>query len=661
MGRAAPPPPHALRDRLSLRFPFLDDAQGRTVLCDGMSNREQIRNLAIVAHIDHGKSTLADRLLEITGTVEKRKLKAQMLDVMDLEREKGITIKLTPVRMDYRPEQSEMGGGQSAGRGDAARRPNPFILNLIDTPGHVDFGYEVSRSLAAVEGVILLVDATQGVQAQTLAHLEAAKQQRKAILPAVNKIDVPHADTEGTARDVSALTGVPPAEVLRVSAKTGEGVPQLLQAIISRVPPPAPPTGSAFRALIFDSVFDAYQGVIVYVRVMDGSVATGEAIAFAASGASATALTVGTFRPDPTPGKRLDAGEIGFVATGLRNAALARVGDTLIHRSEQGSVSSVPGYAVPQPNVYAGLYPTAGEGFPALRAALDKFRLSDAALTAEAESSPALGQGFRCGFLGLLHLEIVRERLKREYGVDVTLTVPSVAYGVVLKTHDAQRVTRLVRSAAEFPDPSSIEGVEEPWTAVTVFARAQDIGSVLSLFAARLGGAPVTESLTGGRVSITAALPLREVIVGFHDDLKAATSGYGSFSLQPAGMRPVELVKLSVLVNHEPVEALSVLVPAAQAATRGREIVQRLRDAMPRQLFAVPLQAAIGGKIIARETIPALRKDVTGYLYGGDVTRKRKLLEKQKKGKKKLAARGRVDIPPSAYLAVLQPGGSTRV
>ncbi len=611
-----------------------------------MPDRARLRNIAIIAHIDHGKSTLADRLLELTGTVDQRKMRAQLLDTMDLEREKGITIKLTPVRMVYRRKNAQFPISNT-------QSDDEYIINLIDTPGHVDFSYEVSRSLAAVEGVILLVDATQGVQAQTLAHLDAAKQQQKTIVPAVNKIDVPHADVDGTVRDVSALTGVPPADVLRVSAKTGEGVPALLQAVVERVPPPAASLTPAFRALIFDSVFDAYQGVVVYVRVVDGSVETGASLVFAASGAPASALALGTFRPEPTPGGRLEAGEIGFIATGVRDAVLALVGDTLMRRADAGTVAPLPGYAVPQPNVYAGLYPKTGEGFLALRSALEKFRLSDAALTMEPESSPALGQGFRCGFLGLLHLEIVRERLRREFGVEVTLTVPSVAYRVEMAGQRERSMTLLVHSAADFPDPSSIRLVEEPWAAVTVFARAQDIGPVLSLLAARGGATPATESLAGGRVSLTCDLPLREVIVGFHDDLKATTSGYGSFSLRPAGMRSVDLVKLSILVNHEPVEALSVLVPAAQAPTRGREVVERLRAAIPRQLFAVPLQAAVGGKIMARETIPALRKDVTGYLYGGDVTRKRKLLEKQKRGKKKLAARGRVDIPPAAYLAVL--------
>lgn len=590
--------------------------------------QEKLRNFCIIAHIDHGKSTLADRLLELTGTIERRKMRSQVLDAMDLEREKGITIKLTPVRMEY------LGS----------------VLNLIDTPGHVDFSYEVSRSLAAVEGAILLVDATQGIQAQTLANLELAKKASVMVIPVVNKVDLPSADVEGVRRDLSVVTGVPVEDVLTVSAKTGEGVRDLGNAIIARVPPPQGDPAEPFRGLIFDSAFDAYQGVIVYVRVTDGEVQKNEPLAFAASGAEAIALEVGTFSPDPTPKSTLRTGEIGYVATGLRDVALARVGDTLLKRGDRAFVPPLPGYAIPAPNVYAGIYPLTGNEFPELREALGKLQLSDASLVAEPEQSPVLGQGYRCGFLGLLHLEIIRERLKREYGVDVTLSVPSVQYRVVL----TNGTTCAVRRASEFPDPSSIREVWEPWANVKVLTRGQDIGVVLALFAARASSSPTTESLAGSRVAITSDVPLREVVVNFHDDLKAATAGYGSFSMRVADERPVDLVKVSILVNHEPVEALAVLVPANRATEEGRRMVERLTTAIPKHLFAVPVQASIGGKIIARETIPALRKDVTGHLYGGDVTRKRKLLEKQKKGKKKLAARGSVQIPPTAYLAVLK-------
>lgn len=590
--------------------------------------QEQLRNFCIIAHIDHGKSTLADRMLELTGTIEKRKMRSQVLDAMELEREKGITIKLTPVRMEYRG----------------------YVLNLIDTPGHVDFSYEVSRSLASVEGAILLVDATQGMQAQTLANLDLAKKNGSRVIAVVNKIDLPSADVGGVSHDLSVVTGIPVRDVFQVSAKTGEGVNELLDAIIDRIPSPKGAADGPFRALVFDSTFDAYQGVIVYVRVVDGEVRQGTALTFAAQGAEPMALEIGTFSPDPIQTGVLQTGEIGYVATGLRDVALARVGDTLLKRADRGHVAPLPGYAIPSANVYAGIYPLAGEAFPALREALGKLRLSDASLTAEPEQSPALGQGYRCGFLGLLHVEIIRERLKREYGVDVTLSVPSVAYRVLLTNGTALAVRR----ASEFPDPSSIREVWEPWAKVQVLTRGQDIGAVFQLLAMRGGSPPTTESLAGNRVAITSEVPLREVVMNFHDDLKAATAGYGSFSTLVADERPADLVKVTILVNHEPVEALSVLIPRRQAEEEGRRIVERLKTAIPRHLFVVPLQASIGGTIIARETIQALRKDVTGHLYGGDVTRKRKLLEKQKKGKKKLASQGSVRIPPTAYLAVLR-------
>lgn len=587
----------------------------------------QIRNFSIIAHVDHGKSTLADRLLEITGTIEQRKMRAQVLDAMDLERERGITIKLTPVRMQY----------------------HSVVLNFIDTPGHVDFSYEVSRSLAAVEGAILLVDATQGVQAQTLANLDLAKRAGLTIIPVVNKIDLPNADVAQVSAELRNLVGLH-APVLLVSAKTGAGVRELLEDLVRRIPPPSGDPLAPLRALVFDSIFDPYKGVVVFVRVFDGCVQTNTPLVFAASGQEVSAIEVGIFGPEAIPTGNLTAGSIGYVATGLRDVSLARVGDTLLERSRRGTVPPLPGYAVPPPNVYAGLYPHSGESFPALREALGKLRLSDASLVVELEHSAALGQGFRCGFLGLLHLDIVCERLRREYGVAVVITVPSVAYRFVL----AGGEERIVRSAAEFPDLSSVREIREPWVSVRVLSRTRDLGAVLRLLAQRGSTTPATESLGLERIAVSAAAPLREIIGDFHDDLKAGTSGYASFSLAALDERPVELVKVSILANHELVSSLSVLVPAARAATEGRRIVERLKTVIPRHLFAVPLQAAVGGKIVARETIPALRKDVTGYLYGGDVTRKRKLLEKQKKGKKKLAARGRVTIPPEAYLAVLK-------
>lgn len=593
---------------------------------------EQIRNFCIISHVDHGKSTLADRFLEMTGTVAKRNLRSQMLDAMELEREKGITIKLTPVRMRFHYGNQDM------------------VLNLIDTPGHVDFSTEVSRSLAAVEGALLLVDATQGVQAQTLAHLDLAKNLGLTIVPVVNKIDLESADRDGVSAELAALTGMPVSAVLAVSAKTGEGVPALLAAIVERIPPPRGNADAPLRALVFDSTYHPHHGVVVYVRVVDGRVRTNEPLAFGASPAEPTALEVGTLTPEETATGILNAGEIGYLATGLRDVSQARVGDTVLHRADRGRVAPLPGYQVPQPNVYAGLYPSAGTDYSRLREALTKLQLSDAALTLEPEQSAALGQGFRVGFLGLLHVEIVRERLWREYGVEVTLTVPSVSYRVALTSGEVRKV----KSAAEFPDPSSIRGSTEPWARLRILARSGDMGAVLNLLAQRQSSTTSTESLSTGRLAISAELPLRVVIVNFHDDLKAATSGYGSHTLGIIDDRPIDLVKLTILVHHEPVEALSVLLPRSSAFAEGRRIVARLKDAIPRHLFPIPLQALIGGKIVARETIPALRKDVTGYLYGGDVTRKRKLLEKQKRGKKSLAGRSAVTIPPSAYLAVLQ-------
>ncbi len=605
---------------------------------------ERIRNFCIIAHIDHGKSTLADRFLEFTHTVDPRQMRDQVLDAMDLERERGITIKLTPVRMEYTRGNREQGTGD---------RDDTHILNLVDTPGHVDFSYEVSRSLAAVEGAMLLVDATQGVQAQTLANLDLAKAAGLIILPVVNKIDAPGADIEGTRRELSLLVGVPEDDVLLVSAKTGEGVEALLDAIVARVPPPTGDASKPFRGLMFDSSFDAYRGVIVYIRVVDGTVTRNTPLTFSVSGADATALEIGSFRPKPYPHESLNAGDIGYIATGVRDSTLARVGDTILKRADRSIVQPIPGYKKPQPNVYVGLYPAQTTTFPELREALEKLQLSDSALTIESEHSPALGQGYRCGFLGLLHVDIVRERLHREFNVDTTITVPSVAYSVSLRSGKTVEA-RVIRSAADFPDPSAIEQIREPWVEVRVIARTTDVGMVFQLFSQRGSTSPHTESLGGNHVAITSELPLREVIADFHDALKAVTSGYGSFSTRQLEERPVDLVKMSILVNHQLVEALSTLVPAAHAETEGRRIVDRLKDAIPRQLFVIPIQAAIGGKVVARETISALRKDVTGHLYGGDVTRKRKLLEKQKKGKAKLAAKGGVDIPPEAYLAVLK-------
>jgi GTP-binding protein LepA len=598
---------------------------------------DYIRNFCIIAHIDHGKSTLADRLIEETGAVEKRNMQDQMLDGMDLERERGITIKLTPVRMEYKSKSDKQGAS--------------YTLNLIDTPGHVDFSYEVSRSLAAVEGAVLLVDATQGIQAQTMANLTFALEAGLVIVPAVNKIDLPAADVEGTRRDIAKLTGVSEDEVLLVSAKTGKGVPELLEAIVKRIPPPSGKINNSFRALVFDSFFDAYKGVVTYIRVVDGMLKKNEELLFAGENVRGESLDIGVLHPQELSRNELSAGEIGYVATGLREVAQARVGDTIIHFKDRDKKDALvlPGYTVPQPRVFAGIYPRSGEDFRFLKEALSKYRLNDSSLQYEQESSTALGQGFRCGFLGLLHLSIVQERLKREYNIEVTVTVPSVAYKVKLRTGEPV----VIRTPTEFPDPSAIETTEEQWVLVEIVSRSMDIGAILTLISAHAGIHRNTEYMSADRVLITAEMPLREVVVDMHDALKSASAGYASLSYDLLNWRQTDLVKLSILVAEEVVEPLSIIVPREQALREGRRVVSKLKTAIPRHLFAVPIQAAIGGKVIARETISAMRKDVTGYLYGGDVTRKKKLLEKQRKGKKKMARLGNVDIPPEAYLAAL--------
>ena len=596
---------------------------------------DHIRNFCIIAHIDHGKSTLSDRLIEETGAVAKRDMQDQMLDAMDLERERGITIKLTPVRMEYKREKED----------------KSYILNLIDTPGHVDFSYEVSRSLAAVEGAVLLVDATQGIQAQTMANLTFALEAGLAIVPVVNKIDLPAADVEGTKRDIAKLTGVPESDVLLVSAKTGVGVKELLEEIVKRVPPPAGKISNPFRALVFDSFFDAYKGVVTYIRVVDGVLKKNEELLFAGENVRGESLDIGVLHPKELSKNELTAGEIGYVATGLREVAQARVGDTIIKYKDRDKKDEfvLPGYKVPQPRVFAGIYPRSGEDFRFLKEALSKYRLNDSSLQYEQESSTALGQGFRCGFLGLLHLSIVQERLKREYKIEVTVTVPSVAYRVKLRTGESV----IIRTPTEFPDPSAIESTEEQWVLVEIVSRSMDIGAILTLISAHAGIHRNTEYMSADRVLITAEMPLREVVVDMHDALKSASAGYASLSYDLLNWRQTDLVKLSILVAEEVVEPLSIIVPREQALREGRRVVAKLKTAIPRHLFAVPIQAAIGGKVIARETISAMRKDVTGYLYGGDVTRKKKLLEKQRKGKKKMARLGNVDIPPEAYLAAL--------
>ena len=575
-----------------------------------------LRNFCIIAHIDHGKSTLADRLLEVTQTITPRDMKPQLLDQLDLERERGITIKLAPVRMNYHQE------GQD------------YLLNLIDTPGHADFAYEVSRSLAAVEGAVLLVDATQGIQAQTLSTLYQALDQDLVIIPAVNKIDMPQADPDGAARDLADLLGVSPDTVLRISGKTGAGVPELLRAIVERVPAPQGESEHPLRALIFDSAYDPYRGVIAMVRVVDGSLNTKSPIHFQATHLTDTALEVGVFRPKFTKTVALQAGEIGYIVTTLKEVSQARVGDTI---TTGQMVASLPGYKEPVPMVFAGLYPSDGE-VDKLRDALGKLKLNDAALSYEPTSSKAFGLGFRAGFLGLLHMEIVKERLEREYSLDLVVTIPTVSY------HERQEGGKTVFA--------------EPWARVELLTPESHLGTVMDLAQSRRGVYQGTEYLgsSGGlkRALLRYELPLAELITDFYDELKSRTSGYASMSYEFMEYREEDLVRLDILVAEELIDVLAQVVHRTVAERRAREIVKRLKDLIPRQMFEVKLQAAIGGKILARESISALKKDVTGYLYGGDITRKRKLWAKQAKGKKRMQALGKVQIPSDVFIELLK-------
>ena len=588
----------------------------------------EIRNFCIIAHIDHGKSTLADRFLELTETISKREMRAQVLDSMDIERERGITIKLQPARMQWQG----------------------YELNLIDTPGHVDFSYEVSRSLAAVEGAILLVDATQGVQAQTVANLYLALEQNLTIIPVINKIDLPNAEIQKVTQEICRLLGCEPTAIRLVSAKTGEGVAAVLQAVIDRVPPPNIEAQRPLRALIFDSKFDEYRGVIAEVRVVDGTIAAGERIHLLSTDKTTEVLEVGCFSPQLKKSARLEAGEIGYIVTGLKDIAACRVGDTV---SVVGAtVERLAGYREVKPMVFAGLFCKVGNDYPRLRDALDKLRLNDAALVFEPESSQALGFGFRCGFLGLLHLEVVQERLKREYQLELVVTVPSVAYRVGLQ--NGQEL--LVRSPQDLPRPETIKQVLEPVMKVDIFSPKQYLGGLMQLVAEKRGTYVTTEYLDEMIAVLHYEVPLTALLIDFYDKLKSASSGYASLNYELLDYRLTDIIKLDILIADEPVEALASLVYRDEAYRVGRSITRSLREALPRQLFVVKIQAAVGGKVIAAEHLSALRKDVTAKLYGGDYTRKRKLLEKQKKGKKKMMAhgQGKVDIPAEAFLAVLK-------
>jgi len=600
-----------------------------------MTDPSRIRNFSIIAHIDHGKSTLADRILELTHTVESRAMRAQVLDSMDLERERGITIKAQAVRVLYTPEGSE----------------EPYQLQLIDTPGHVDFTYEVSRSLAACEGALLVVDASQGVEAQTLANSYLAIESGLELIPCLNKIDLPGAEPERVAGEIAELLGEPAEEVRRISAKTGEGVAAVLDELIAKVPPPGGDPDAPPRALIFDSEFDSYRGVIAYVRVVDGTFAKGEAIRAMQGGTEAEIDDIGFFGPKMTSTQTLTAGEVGFLITGIKDVTRLRVGDTLTARGRPAS-EPLPGYRDVKPMVFCGLFPIDSDAYSDLRDALEKLTLNDAALAWEPETSDALGFGFRCGFLGLLHMDIVRERLEREYDLELLTTMPSVEFEVTLQSGDVVSV----HNPTDMPDPNAIAMVREPYITASILAPKEYIGVIMELCQDRRGAHQGMHFLSADRVQLTYDLPLAEIVLDFFDQLKSRTRGYASLDYELAGLRESDMVKLDILLAGDPVDALSMIVHRDKAYESGRSLTEKLRAKIPRQQYDVPIQAAIGARIVARETIKAYRKDVIAKCYGGDISRKRKLLEKQKAGKRRMKQVGRIEVPQEAFLAVLELG-----
>ncbi|MDO5724131.1 MAG: translation elongation factor 4 [Flaviflexus sp.] len=595
----------------------------------GATPPAQLRNFCIIAHIDHGKSTLADRMLQLTGIVEERVMRAQYLDRMDIERERGITIKSQAVRMPWEKDGSE------------------YVLNMIDTPGHVDFSYEVSRSLAACEGAILLVDAAQGIEAQTLANLYMALENYLTILPVLNKIDLPAAQPEKYAEELASLIGGEPEDCLRVSGKTGEGVAELLDRIVGEVPAPNGDADQPARAMIFDSVYDTYRGVVTYVRVTDGKLTGREKVQMMSTDSTHELLELGVISPEPQPCTALGVGEVGYLITGVKDVRQSRVGDTVTTAQDPAS-EALPGYLDPKPMVFSGIYPIDGSDFPNLREALDKLKLNDAALTFEPESSAALGFGFRCGFLGLLHLEIVRERLEREFDLDLIATAPSVIYDVTLEDGTRTEVT----NPSEFPD-GKVADISEPMVNATILTPADYIGTIMELCQSRRGSMEGMDYLSEERVEMHYRLPLAEIVFDFFDQLKSRTRGYASLDYSDDGEQTADLVKVDILLNHEKVDAFSAIVHRDQAYAYGSDMAGRLKKLIPRQQFEIPIQAAIGSRIIARETIRALRKDMLAKCYGGDISRKRKLLEKQKEGKKRMKAIGRVDVPQEAFVAAL--------
>ena len=600
-----------------------------------MADQAQIRNFSIIAHIDHGKSTLADRILELTHTVDPRAMRAQLLDSMDLERERGITIKAQAVRVYY----------------ESAHDGQTYQLQLIDTPGHVDFTYEVSRSLAACEGALLVVDASQGVEAQTVANTYLAVEAGLELIPCLNKVDLPGAEPERVAAEVADLLGEPAAQVRRISAKTGEGVTDVLDELIARVPPPSGDPDGRPRALIFDSEYDQYRGVIAYIRVVDGSFTQGDAIRAMQAGTEAEIDDIGFFTPEMISSKSLTAGEVGFLITGVKDVTLLRVGDTLTSKTRPAT-EPLPGYREVKPMVFCGLFPIDSDAYPDLRDALEKLTLNDAALSWEPETSEALGFGFRCGFLGLLHMDIVRERLEREYDLELLATMPSVEYEVTLTNGSVLPV----HSPNDMPDPARIAEVREPFIRASILTPREFVGQIMELCQERRGEHSGMHFLSPERVQMTYDLPLAEIVLDFFDQLKSRTRGYASLDYDLIGLRESDLVKLDILLAGDPIDALSMLVHRSKAQEAGRTLTEKLRQKIPRQQYDVPIQAAIGSRIVARETIKAYRKDVIAKCYGGDISRKRKLLEAQKKGKQRMKQVGRIEIPQEAFLAVLELG-----
>lgn len=618
---------------------------------------QNIRNFVIIAHIDHGKSTLADRFLELTGTVEKRKMQEQILDAMELERERGITIKMQPVRMNYkfRMLNAEKNSEFRIQNSILSNSEQNFVLNLIDTPGHIDFTYEVSRSLAAVEGAILLVDATQGVQAQTVGNLALAKKEGLTILPVINKIDLHDARIPETEAEIRKLLPEYEGTIVKVSGKTGEGVERLLQEIVEKIPPPnAPVSAPFFRALIFDSKFDPFKGIIAYVRVVDGSIAEGEHVRLLATGAMSEVLEAGYFVPDLFRTKKLSAGEIGYLATGLKEPGLVRVGDTITAVAESKhstfEVEPLPGYTTPQPMLFASVYPEDADDFEVLKDALLKLKLNDPALSFEIESSESLGRGFRCGFLGMLHIEIVKERLRREHNLSLIFSTPSVPYRISVENG----AEMMIHAPSEVPDSHLLRWIEEPWVRLEIITPKHFLGSIMKLLERTRGIFGATEYLGEDRLMFFYEAPLRAIAVDFYDHLKSATEGYASMSYEPIGFRRGNLERLDILVAGKRVNALTLMLEKDRAYDEGKKILEKLKTLIPRQLFMVALQAAIGGRVIARENIAASSKNVTQHMYGGDRTRKMKLWKKQKEGKKRLRAEGEVEIPHSVYLQVFK-------